>query len=294
MDRMKAMMRRLRMEDKAVENQGKPPLASDDVQNAAEYKFSPFVQARGEGDSGTLFLAEKKADHSCRYLVKHAYADCAANEFVYTKLAQAMGFKMPDAVLFRLSGKRAEGIFETEYVLGTSFLGIAVEKPSYAQIREQAKNWQDYFHFLAMYEMMMEGDSFETPLAKDGFLYRIDTTSSFILSAPYLERAGLNITMNGINLKDTVKQFVESYDMDAIWKNGKLDLQLAALLKKYGEECRQPYRETFSRIIEVRQDYVDDFLNTLCYFYPDFIGDYFKRYITALQRQAAQYLREKA
>lgn len=50
-----------------------------------------------------------------KYLAKHAFADCAANEFVYIKLAQAMGFKMPDAVLFSL---------------GTTFLRLTIEAPS--------------------------------------------------------------------------------------------------------------------------------------------------------------------
>ena len=51
--------------------------------------------------------------------------------------------------------------------------------------------------------------------------------------------------------------------------------------------------ETFSLIQEIRPDYIDGFLNTLCYIYPDFIGDYFKRFITALQKQSATFLKEK-
>ena len=49
----------------------------------------------------------------------------------------------------------------------------------------------------------------------------------------------------------------------------------------------------FVRIQEIRQDYIDNFLNTLCYFYPDFIGEYFKCYISALQKQCADYLKGK-
>ena len=49
-----------------------------------------------------------------------------------------MGFKMPDAVLFRLSPGEARPCFETEYILGTAFLELTVASPSYRQIREQA------------------------------------------------------------------------------------------------------------------------------------------------------------
>lgn len=62
---------------------------------------------------------------------------------------------------------------------------------------------------------------------------------------------------------------------------------------KLDAESRAYFLEPFVRIQEIHSDYIDDFLNTLCYFYPDFIGDYLKRYISALQNQCAAYLKEK-
>ena len=59
--------------------------------------------------------------------------------------------------------------------------------------------------------------------------------------------------------------------------------------------CYGERNDIFEKFTEcaVGDDYIDDFLNTLCYFYPDFIGDYFKRYISALQKQCAEYWKEK-
>ena len=91
-------MMQLRMESKEQENQGKPPITSPDVVQTADFVFSQIPHQ--EGDSGRLLLAKRKVDRNDRYLVKHAYTDCACNEFIYTKLAQAMGYCMPDAVLF--------------------------------------------------------------------------------------------------------------------------------------------------------------------------------------------------
>ena len=78
-------MMQLRMESKEKENQGKPPITSPDVVQTADFVFSRIPHQ--EGDSGRLLLAKQKADRNNRYLVKHAYTDCACNEFIYTKLA---------------------------------------------------------------------------------------------------------------------------------------------------------------------------------------------------------------
>lgn len=286
-------MRRERMADKAVENRCKPPLSSPDVVQSADFVFSSIKPLNRIGDSGPLLLAKWKPDRSRRYLVKHAYTDCAANEFVYTKLAQAMGTKMPDAVLFQLSEGEKRNYFKTEYVIGLKYLDLEVEDPSYQQIRAQAVNWKDYFRFRAMYEMFCEGDTLETPLAKDGYIYRVDTTDAFILDNIRLACAGININIDGHNAKESIKQYAVNFPYDQCWEYHDFDEQLQLYIERYGNECIVPYLDPFSRIQEVSGDYIDDILNTLCYFYPDFIGDYFKLFIAALQKKSNEYLKAK-
>ena len=72
------------------------------------------------GDSGPLLLAKRKQNRAEQYLVKHAYTDCACNEFVYTKLAQAMGYSMPDVLLLRLSPQEKRPYFDTEYLIASA------------------------------------------------------------------------------------------------------------------------------------------------------------------------------
>ena len=55
--RVNSIMRQLRMEDKAKENQGKPLLDSPDVQQTKVYIFSPITPLDRVGDSGQLLLA---------------------------------------------------------------------------------------------------------------------------------------------------------------------------------------------------------------------------------------------
>jgi hypothetical protein len=286
-------MRRERIADKAIENSPKPLLSSPDVVQTVDFVFSSIKPLNRIGDSGPLLLAKWKPDRSRRYLVKHAYTDCAANEFVYTKLVQAMGTKMPDVVLFQLSEGEKRNYFKTEYIIGLKYLDLEIEAPSYQQIRERAINWDDYFRFRAIYEMFCEGDSFETPLAKDGYIYRVDTTDAFILHDAQLACAGININIDGQNAKTNIKQYALSFPYHTCWEYRNFDKQLQSYIERYGNECVDPYLEPFSRIQEIPCDYIDDFLNTLCYFYPDFIGDYFKLFIAALQKKSNEYLKTR-
>lgn len=58
----------------------------------------------------------------------------------------------------------------------------------------------------------------------------------------------------------------------------------------YKERCVAPDLDTYRRLTEVPDADIDNFLNTLCYIYPDFIGDYFKAYIVTAKKQAAKFL----
>lgn len=285
-------MMNLRLESKRLENQGKPPIASPDVVETTGFIFTPFCPFGHDGDSGPLLLAKQKTNRNVQYVIKHACTDCACNEYVYTKLAQAMGYTMPDAVLLQLLPTEKRKYFKTEYLIGIQYLELEIEAPSYAEIRERAANWKEYFSFLGMYAMFGETDSFETPLAKDGNIYRIDTTDAFPISTWQLDDAGINMDIHGVNPYAVRKKQLLSSDFSHVLPQSWCD--------SYFKSCQEidqngipHFLEAFVRIQEIRQDYIDNFLNTLCYFYPDFIGEYFKCYISALQKQCADYLKGK-
>ena len=285
-------MMQLRMESKAMENQSKPPLSSPDVVQTADFTFSQFNPLGRIGDSGPLLLAKRKTNRKEKYVVKHAYTDCACNEFVYAKLARAMGCTVPDSVPFQLSEGEKRKYFKTEYIIGSQYLDLENDSPAYTEIREKAENWYEYFSFWGMYAMFSESDSFETPLAKNGLIYRIDTTDAFPISTWQLDDAGINFSFDGKNPYDIRKKQLFSSDFSMALNTSWCDLHLEHCLKK-DAGSRSLFLAPFARIQEIGEDYIDDFLNTLCYFYPDFIGDYFKRYISALQKQCVEYWKEK-
>lgn len=283
-------MMRLRMESKKQENQSKTSIKSSDVVQTSDFVFSRIQ--REEGDSGSLLLAKRKDNRKQRYLVKHACTDCACNEFVYAKLAQAMGYCMPDAVLFQLSPDEKRSYFETEYIIGERYLNIIDANPTYERIREQATNWKHFFAFCALYAITNENDGIEILLADDNRIYRVDTTDAFPLSMWDLDMAGINQEIGGHNPYLEIKQQLLSRDFSEILN--------IANCNRYLEKCREIsadsqsyFLEPFSRFREIPSSYIDDFLNTLCYFYPDYIGDYFKLYISAIQEQCTEYWKEK-
>lgn len=148
-------MMRLRMESKERENQSKPPISSPDAVQTADFVFSQFNPLGRIGDSGPLLLAKRKTNRKEQYVIKHACTDCACNEFVYAKLARAMGCTVPDTVLFQLSEGEKRKYFKTEYIIGSQYLDLEIESPTYTEIREKATNWSEYFSFLGMYAMFL-------------------------------------------------------------------------------------------------------------------------------------------
>ena len=121
-------------------------------------------------------------------------------------------------------------------------------------------------------------------------LYRVDTSAAFPTSELFLSQARLNVEMGGQNVKESIKQHMLSYPFETCWEHFNLDEAVEKHTTRYGAECANLYMEPFSLIQDISEDYIDDFLNTLCYFYPDFIGDYFKLFIAALQKKAKELL----
>lgn len=291
MKKMQNFMMKQRIEYKKAENAGKPPLHADDVVLTTDFEFSsPFER---EGDSGKLLLAKQITNPSNQYFVKHAFTDCACNEYVYTKLAQAMGYKMPDVVLFQLSDSETRKCFSTEHIIGAKYLNIVDPFPTYETIRERAKNWKEYFCFHGLYAMTGEADGAELPLIDDEYIYRVDTTDAFPISNYQLDLAGVSQEFQGVVLNEVVKRNLQSVDLSGVVLSSHCDLILEHCKEKDVQIGETMFFEPFERIQEISDSYIDSFLNTLCYFYPDYVGDFFKRYLAALKLQSTSYIKTK-
>ncbi len=165
-------------------------------------------------------------------------------------------------------------------------MNVTDPAPTYQKIREQAKIGNTIFAFYGFVQPYRRGDGVEILLADDDRIYRVDTTDAFPISNFQLDAAGIHQNINGLNPQQVMKEKMLSSDLSQVLNFSWCDAHLASCLKICPDSL--PYfLDPFARIQDIQSDYIDDFLNTLCYFYPDFIGDYFKRYISALQKQCA-------
>lgn len=278
-------MMKLRLESKRQENQGKPPIASPDVVQTADFVFSLLPYCGN--DSGQLLLAKRKTSRKEQYLVKHTYSDCAANEFVYTKLTQAMGYRMPDSVLFQLSPGEKRSYFKTEYIIGERYLNFTQRVYSAAQARECAENWSQFFSFQALYSITDEGDKLEVYLADDSQIYRVDTTDAFPLHNMHYDNVGA-LMVHHFQQQKNMASPLANISLLPVFRAEQCDRELKEIEQLY-PEGRAHYLEPFAKIQEVSSEYIDDFLNVLCYIYPDCVGDFFKQYLKALKQQCYEY-----
>ena len=139
--------------------------------------------------------------------------------------------------------------------------------------------------------MTGEGDGVEILLADDKKIYRVDTTDAFPISNRFLDFAGVNFEADGTNLNAETKKSLLSLNFNETMSKSNCDFCLKQCLEK-DSDCSRRFLEPFERIQQIPQEHIDGFLDTLCYFYPDYIGDFFKRYISGLQKQCMEYLKD--
>ena len=199
---------------------------------------------------------------------------------------------MPDAILLQLSPQEKRPYFKTEYIIGERYLNVLDPAPSYEKIRECAKNRSQFFAFCGLYALTGEADGIELLLADDALLYRVDTADAFPISNFQLDMAGITQEIGGHCPYQEIKKQLLADDFSQALDPSWCDAYLRSCAKQ-APEGKKYFLEPFARLQEIPGDYIDDFLHTLCYFYPDFIGDFFKRYLGALQRQCYAYWKEK-
>ncbi|MDK2932957.1 MAG: hypothetical protein PWP27_767 [Clostridiales bacterium] len=212
----------------------------------------------------------------------------------YSKLSNAMGIKVPYVKLFSISPEEKRPYFNTEYIAGIEYLDIINENIDFNFILENdVANWQDFFKFKALYCMFNERDSFEIVLTSENFIYKIDNTASFDISNFTIDPLGIDMEINDINIKLHIAQ--QLFNQLKHTKDNKssfdFDYYLQKFVEKYGRQYASYFLQPLSDIQNVSNDYIDSFLNNLCYIYPDFLGDFYKQYIDIIKIRARNYLK---
>ena len=283
-----------RLNNRFLKNKSKPNLVSDDVLQLKNYEFKKAPISR-IGDSGKLLLAINKNNQSEKYIVKHEYIDCACNEFMYSKLGQLLGCKFADVKFFNTLTPPLNSMFTTEDVVGIEYLELESENVKFNIIKDKCKNVEDYFRYLAISKLFFDDDSYEIVMDKNNYIYKIDNSSTFCISNYTLESIYIdfNKEINGINInieEFTKKQFNRQLEYYKSQNYINYEDSLLYVKTNYGMEYEKYFLEPFFALYHLDLNKMNPIINTLCYFYPNYVGDYYKKYIKITQDKVKDFL----
>lgn len=261
---------------KEIENANKKVELLEDILDTKDFTFEKYSAA---GDSGSLLLATSKKDKAEKYIVKHEYYDCACNEYMYSKIANEMNINVAPVKMFSVTNKK--NIFKSDFVCGIKYYEDA-QRVGYKYIennKEQIENWKDYFKFKGMESLFFEADDIEI-IKKDKFIYRIDTTAAFTLSHVFISHLAYEGEYDGIDIR--------KFAYDRIIKLANFNKEFAlktwtAAIEEFKEhkdtKYLQYYLEPFKLFLNIDEKKIEKWCDTICYFYPNIIGEYYKIYL---------------
>lgn len=274
---------------KEQENKNKEIPLSDDILYISNFTLEKFPNS---GDSGDLYLATSKYNLNEKYILKHEYYDCACNEYMYSKIGNKMGIKIAPVKLFVLDDKEKK--FKSDFVCGIKYFENC-EPVNFNYIdknKDYINNWKDYFRMLCLETLFEEGDGIEVVKYNDE-IYRLDTTDAFTISDFYIHPLAYDYNNNGINIrefanKNILKMTQRNTDLRiSRWKFG-----IDFCLEKFGDKYFEYYLDTFKLFEQVTENDIENWANILTFFYPNIIGEYFKRYFNNLKLDVVQFLKE--
>jgi hypothetical protein len=242
-------------------------MTADDFLDSREFSFAPFMPER-EGDSGALELASSKKDASLCYVVKSGFPELGCNEFMYHKVAAAVGLYTQDAKLFR--GQKYKHAAAVRYVPNA--------KP-FIDAEGTKENLHAFWSFKALYQILNEDDSEEFYLDDSGRLFKLDNASSFCLdlspAANAIRRMGGHDIFRGVaNAK------IDAYDF---FRKGLADV--------YGRDADNAYLSTFQKFAALDATDFGDALEAVEKNYSLQIASYFYQFIEARIKACGAYLR---
>jgi len=144
--------------------------------DARGFTFQPFphpLHPDEVGDSGAMELATSKTDPREQYVVKrgHTYPEMACNEFMYHKVAAALGLYTQDVMLIAGSKdyRRSAAI---RYVPNAREFRLKTSSED---------NFRTFFEFEALFVILNEDDSHEYYLDEQGRMFKLDNAAAFTI-----------------------------------------------------------------------------------------------------------------
>jgi len=233
--------------------------------DARQFTFAPFPHPShegGTGDSGALQLATSKTDPGLQYIVKNGFPELGCNEFMYHKVAAAVGLNAQEVRLF--INRQYQQAAAIRYVPGARENDLSTATP---------ENRAAFYGFEALFFILNEDDSHEYYLDGTGRLFKLDNAASFKLNEASLDllRVGL---FNGAIQPET----------------DRYEPMRQALVRNYGDEASEPYLDVFRRFAALDMAVFDEALDALCRNYSASVAGYFHEFLQERIKACGTYV----
>jgi hypothetical protein len=254
--------------------------ADKNILDAKDFTFAAYNPGIGS-DSGALQLAVSKTDKQLQYVIKSASPELACNEFMYHKIAAALGLHTQEVKLFR-------GVRGSKYAAGIRYSPDAKEF-DYQTATE--RNRRDFCAFHALYVILNEEDSQEFYINGSGRVFKLDNAAAFNLS-PMIALQALDNpeTLTGAfgeKLNEMIQSSLHFVEYD------KYDIIRRVLIEKFGAETESACLDMYERFAGLDETVLDEAYDSLELIYPEWLFSYYCEFILIRQTKCRKYLSER-
>jgi len=243
-----------------------------------DFKYEVFKPSVGS-DSGVLMIATKLNDENEQYVVKCQVEWNPVSEFIYHKIASALGMYTQDVKLFKK-------LLEAKHACGIRYCANARKADGYDA---DNPNRADFFRFNALFQILGEDDSEEFYTDEQDRVFKLDNAEAFSLSSTY-----------GLLIKKakTKSQWIKmAMDEELEKYYGNLNKQICRmladkLLEVFGEKALKIYLDTFIRFSELNLSMLDEAFTSLDKIYPKTFSEYLRRYLEERQPLCRVFIEE--
>ena len=249
-------------------------MATDNFLDTRQFTFKLFphpLHPDDIGDSGALQLATSKTDPLTQYIVKNGFPELGCNEFMYHKVASALGLYTQNAKRFK--NKQYKNAAAVRYVPNARL---------YRHSEASLENRKAFYSFEALFCILNETDSHEYYLDGDDRLFKLDNAASFKLDLSPAAQA-LSMMSGGADIFSGARET----------ESEKYELTRICLIRECGQEADEPYTETFQRFAELDMEVFDEAADALEKNYPSYIVGYLYNFIKYRIKSCRQYIDER-
>jgi hypothetical protein len=247
--------------------------------DARRFTFAPFphpLHPDYVGDSGVMEFAVSKTDAHEQYVVKRGseYPDVAANEFMYHKVADALGLYTQD--VFLINGRR-------DYHRSAAIRYV----PNAIQFNLKTSSNENYiafFEFEALYTILSESDSDEHYLDGHGKIFKLDNATSFLVD-PFLVMQ-FDGDPRGNIFPRNFRSILTSTDYN------EYSISYKTILSKHDCTAEKAYLSVFRRFCKFDETVLSEAYTALKKQYPTVLVHYYEYFIRNRKDRCRKFLAE--